>query len=166
MPTSGRPPSRRQPVRRLRCGWADSAALPPNGFTLIELVLALAIVALVAAVALPSLARRLDAAFSEADLQQAKSSAEVLPARVATLGIDLRLNAAAVRQVLPDGVLPLDIPSGWELIPEKTAVLTRTGTCEAGSWLLLEPAGGRRWRFAIADLTCEVSVVELTGAAR
>jgi prepilin-type N-terminal cleavage/methylation domain-containing protein len=132
------------------------------GFTLVELVLALSIIALVAAVALPSLVRRLDAAFSEADLQQAKSSAQMLPARVAALGIDLQLDKLSVAKALPDGVLPLDLPAGWEFTPEKVVRLMRSGSCEAGSWLLREPAGGRRWRFAMARLTCEVSVLELT----
>jgi prepilin-type N-terminal cleavage/methylation domain-containing protein len=71
------------------------------GFTLIEVLIALSIIAMVAAVAVPSLARRLDLAFSDADLQQAQASAKLLPARVATLGIELTLDAAALAKPLP-----------------------------------------------------------------
>jgi prepilin-type N-terminal cleavage/methylation domain-containing protein len=163
MPTSARPaPPHRHVDGAAACAsGAASRSRGVDGFTLIELLIALAIVALAAAVALPSLVRRLDAAFSDADLQQTQTSAQVLPARVATLGIDLRLDKAALSQPLPDGALPLDIPRGWEATVEAAPQLTRSGSCEAGSWRLREPVGGRRWRFAITQLTCEVRVVEL-----
>jgi prepilin-type N-terminal cleavage/methylation domain-containing protein len=168
MPTSARPAALHRHAETAAPSAGRAAARPharpharPRGFTLIELLIALAIVAMAAAVALPSLVRRLDAAFSDADLQQAQTSAQVLPARVATLGIDVRLDKAALSQALPDGALPLDIPRGWDISIEVAPQLTRSGSCEAGSWRLREPLGGRRWRFAIARLTCEVSVLEL-----
>ncbi len=135
------------------------------GFTLIEVLIALSIIAMVAAVAVPSLARRLDLAFSDADLQQAQASAKLLPARVATLGIDLTLDAAALAKPLPDGYPPLDIPRGWETKVETPARLSRSGTCEAGSLVLLEPTEGRRWRFEVARLTCAVGVTALAEGA-
>jgi prepilin-type N-terminal cleavage/methylation domain-containing protein len=136
-----------------------------TGFTLIEVLIALAIIALVAAVAVPGLARRLDAAFGDADLQQAVASARLLPARVATLGIDLTLDTAAMSRPLPDGGPPLDIPRGWEVTVEKPARLSRSGTCEAGSLVVREPAEGRRWRFGVARLTCEIGIMTLAEGA-
>lgn len=129
------------------------------------MLIALAIIALVAAVALPGLASRLDAAFSDADLQQAQASARLLPARVATLGIDLTLDAAALAKPLPDGNLPLDLPRGWQTQVETPARLSRSGTCDAGSLVLREPTEGRRWRFGVARITCEVSITALTEGA-
>jgi prepilin-type N-terminal cleavage/methylation domain-containing protein len=161
MPTSAKPAPPHRPAEYTAAPLDGRAASQPRGFTLIELLIALAIVAMAAAVALPSLVRRLDAAFSDADLQQTQTSAEVLPARVATLGIDLRLNKAALTTPLPDGALPLDIPRGWEAAVEAAPYLTRSGSCEAGTLLLREPVGSRRWRFSIAQLTCEVRVTAL-----
>jgi hypothetical protein len=80
---------------------------------------------------------------------------------VATLGVDLRLDKAALQRALPDGALPLDIPRGWDATVEAPPHLSRSGSCESGSWLLREPVGGRRWRFTLTHLTCEVTVVEL-----
>lgn len=165
MPTSAaQVPPHRRPVdspgiacpRRPVAGIASS-----TGFTLIEVLIALAIISMVAAVVVPSLARRLDAAFSDADLQQAQASARLLPARVATLGIDLTLDAAALDKPLPDGNLPLDIPPGWKVKIESPARLSRSGTCDAGSLVLLEPTEGRRWRFGVARITCEITLTAL-----
>lgn len=157
-----------QTQRRPRSADPSAAARPPHvqarsrrGFTLIEVLIALSIIGLVAAVAVPGLAHRLDRAFSDADLQQVQTSMRMLPARVATLGVDLKLDTSATTTPLPDGSPPLDIPSGWELKVERAAMLSRTGACEAGSFVLGEPASGRRWRFAVARITCELSVTPL-----
>ncbi len=117
---------------------------------------------MLAAVVMPGLARRLDSAYSDAELQQALSSASMLPARVATLGIDLQLDAEALGKPLPDGQLPIDIPRGWTTKVETAARLSRTGSCEPGSLLLREPSSGHRWRLTYARLTCELGVAALS----
>ena len=94
-------------------------------------------------------------------MQQALSSAQVLPVRVATLGIDLTLDQAALGLAMPDGKLPIDIPRGWQVKVERAAKLTRSGSCEAGSLLLTEPTQGKRWRVAIKRISCEVEVLAL-----
>jgi prepilin-type N-terminal cleavage/methylation domain-containing protein len=147
-------------IARPRWPVADTAR--STGFTLIEVLIALAIISMVAAVVVPGLARRLDAAFSDADLLQAQTSARLLPARVATLGIDLTLDAAALDKRLPDGNLPLDIPHRWKVKIESPARLSRSGTCDAGSLVLLEPNEGRRWRIDVARITCEVTLTSLS----
>ena len=94
-------------------------------------------------------------------MQQALSSAQILPVRVATLGIDLTLDQAALGLAMPDGKLPIDIPRGWQVKVERAAKLTRSGSCEAGSLLLTEPTQGKRWRVAIKRISCEVEVLAL-----
>lgn len=163
MPTSAVPTALRRRARPPCCG--PRAARRPlaqeAGFTLIEVLIALSIIALVAAVVLPSLARRLDAAFSDADLQQALSSAQALPVRVVTMAVDLTLDAASLSKPLPDGRLALDLPSGWQATVEKAPRLWQSGTCDAGSLLLTETLQGRRWRVAFARQTCEVTITAL-----
>ncbi|MCC7461849.1 MAG: type II secretion system protein [Gammaproteobacteria bacterium] len=144
---------------------AASRLARPRGFTLLEVLVALAIIGLVAAVALPSLGRRLDAAFVDADLQQARASALMLPARVATLGIELTLDAAALARALPDGQPPLDLPAGWSVQVRKAPVFARAGSCVPGELELAAP-GGQRWRLAYARLTCELTASELPEGAR
>jgi prepilin-type N-terminal cleavage/methylation domain-containing protein len=165
MPTSATPAALR---RRL----ADRPAPRPThcrrcqaGFTLIEVLIALGIIALMAAVVVPGLARRLDTAFQQADLQQVLSSARLLPARVATLGIDLTLDAAALDKPLPDGNPPLDLPSGWTVRVESPARLAHSGTCVSGALVVQEPTEGRRWRVGVARLSCEIAITELDAAA-
>ncbi|GMV44666.1 MAG: hypothetical protein AMXMBFR66_00640 [Pseudomonadota bacterium] len=147
---------------------APSAARPvartggraPRGFTLLEVLAALAIVALVAAVALPGLGRRLDIAFADADLEQVRASALLLPARTATLGIELTLDEAAVARALPDGQPPLDLPQGWSVQVRQPPRFGRGGSCAEGAFDLRAPADGRRWRFTYARLSCALSVVD------
>ncbi len=126
------------------------------------MLIALAIIALLAAVALPGLARRLDAAFADADLQQLGSSADGLPARVATLGVDLLLDQAALAAVLPDGNLPIDIPPGWTAEVEKAARFWHSTSCAAGSLMVTQTSTGQRWRITVARATCAVSLARLT----
>ena len=111
---------------------------------------------MVAAVAVPSLARRLDLAFSDADLQQAQASAKLLPARVATLGIDLsstpRRSPTATRRQ-PAAGHPARLGSqGRDASRDcRAPALAKPGRC-----CCVEPTEGRRWRFDVARLTCEV----------
>lgn len=140
---------------------ADFAATDSSGFTLLEVLLALAVIGFVMAIAVPQLARRLDGAFADAELAQTRSSARSLPVRVALLGVELRLDQAALSRALPDGRPPLDLPVRWTATVEKAPVFSRIGSCETGALLLAEPDTGRRWQLSFARVTCEVSLTPL-----
>lgn len=130
-----------------------------QGFTLIEVVIALSIIALVTAVTVPAMARRLDAAFRAADLSRVTSSAKLLPARAATLGIEFALDGVAPVKALPDGRLPLDLPLGWTLLPSKMPPrFGRAGSCSAGELIVESGAPIQRWRLQFSEMSCDLQI--------
>lgn len=136
-----------------------------GGFTLIEVVIALAIVALVAAVAVPAMARRLDSAYRTADLAQVIGSARLLPVRAAAMGIERKLDVAGLAARLADGALPLDLPPGWTVTPDRTPPqIGRAGSCTNGDLILTSPPPVQSWRLRFGGLSCQVQVTE-SGAA-
>ncbi|KQW42088.1 MULTISPECIES: type II secretion system protein [unclassified Roseateles] len=137
-----------------------------GGFTLIEVVVALAIIGLVAAVAVPALARRLDAAYRAADLAQVVGSARLLPVRAAAMGAELKLDASGLIRPMADGQPPMDLPPGWTLVPQDPPPrLGRAGSCTEGSLLLTAPTPVRTWRLHFGALSCELQVTELGGGS-
>jgi len=125
-----------------------------RGFTLLEVVIALSIIGLLTAVAVPALAKRLESAFESADLAQVRSSAELLSTRLATLGVELRLDAKAQTLPLPDGRLPLDLPPGWTLESKAPPFFGRLGACEPGEVQIKDPRSQRQWRLQFAAISC------------
>lgn len=134
----------------------------PRGFTLIEVVIALSIIGLVTAVAVPVMARRVDEAFRAADLALIFSRAKLLPARVATLGVELVLDKEGLARPLPDGHPPLELPEGWRLLGGDDAPrFGRGASCIAGELTLQSPEPAQRWRLHFADLSCEAQLTSL-----
>lgn len=137
-----------------------------GGFTLIEVVVALTIIGLVAAVAVPALARRLDSAYRAADLAQVVGSARLLPVRAAAMGAEIKLDANGLARPMADGQPPLELPPGWTLTPLDPAPhLGRAGSCTEGSLLLTAPAPVQSWRLHFDALSCGLQVVPLGGDA-
>ncbi|WP_269631610.1 type II secretion system protein [Pelomonas sp. BJYL3] len=128
-----------------------------RGFTLLEVVIALSIIGLLTAVAVPALAKRLESAFESADLAQVRSSAELLSTRLATLGVELRLDAKSQARLLPDGRPPLDLPPGWTLDSKAPPVFGRLGACEPGEVQIRDPRSQRQWRLQFAAISCTAS---------
>lgn len=128
------------------------------------MLIALSILGLLAAVAIPQLSKRLDSAFADADLAQVVSSARLLPVRLATLGIELKLDAAAMRSPLPDGRQVLDLPLNWQVSVERPPIFGRSGSCDEGSLVVTEPAAGLRWRISFAPISCQTTVTALQGS--
>ncbi len=135
------------------------------GFTLIEVLIALSIIAMVAAVAVPSLARRLDLAFSDADLQQARPARSCCRHAWPRSASTSRSTRRRSPSRYPTAIHRWTYRAVGKRKVETPARLSRSGTCEAGSLVLLEPTEGRRWRFDVARLTCEVGVTALAEGA-
>lgn len=136
-----------------------------EGFTLIEVVIALSIIGLVTAVAVPAMARKVDAAFRSADLSLIQARLRLLPARTATLGVELTLNTQTLSQRLPDGHLPIDMPIGWSITagtpPPK---LGRGSTCTEGVLLLKSPEPVQLWQIRLSNIGCEPQMSALGSA--
>lgn len=143
---------RRRPLRR-------NGRCERSGFTLIEVLIALAIIGFVAALAVPALIKRLDAAFRSADLAQVVASAALLPVRAAAQGVVLTLDAEGLTRALPDGQPPLDLPPGWRLSPgAPTLQIARGGTCTAASVILTSPPPTQQWELGFEALSCRLQV--------
>jgi prepilin-type N-terminal cleavage/methylation domain-containing protein len=137
-----------------------------GGFTLIEVVVALAVIGLVAAVAVPEMARRLDTAYRSADLAQVVGSARLLPTRATAMGSELTLDEPSLTRAMADGQPPLDLPPGWTLKPQQPAPrVGRGGSCTEGSLLLTAPAPVQSWQLRFREVSCELQVTELRGGS-
>lgn len=139
----------------------DPRPLRQYGFTLLEVVIALSIVGLLTAVAVPALAKRLESAFAAADLGQVRASAELLPVRLATLGVEMQLDEKTQARLLPDGKPPLDLPPEWRLQTSQPPRFGRNGSCEAGELLVTETRTQRQWRLQFAKISCHVTMSSL-----
>jgi len=109
---------------------------------------------------LPGLARRLDIAFGEADLQQSLSSARLLRARVATLASTCDLDAAALDKVLARRQPAVDLPAaGAGRSVRQRGCRTPAAASPAPCCCANRPraAAGAE----LARLTCELSIAAL-----
>lgn len=139
MPTSGS--SRRNKGRAVR----------DRGFTLLELLIVLALIGLVAAVVVPGLARTYDAIVGSGERADVARAIEAVPLRVRASGEALKLepgDAAAFAALL-------DLPAGWRVVLEQPLRVERSGLCHPAkvrvtgrdvteTWMLTSPSCGVR----------------------
>lgn len=130
-----------------------------SGFTLLETLIALSLLALAAAVSLPSLSRRIDSAFRDADLAVIVAQIQELPLRCAQLGNGCTLNDSNWSKPLPDGRPALSLPPGWALmgIPKPLHV-GRAGVCSGAHWRLQPPDAAAVWSLHVQPVSCSVEL--------
>lgn len=121
----------------------------PSGFTLLEMVVVLAILGLVTALAAPSLLRTISTWQRQAQVDAVLDEVRALPGRARSWGADIHLDNAA----LAAASSPLSVPDGWSLSVPSPWHVQGNGVCLGGELLLGD--GGRTWRIAVDAPFCE-----------
>lgn len=123
--------------------------MPRRGFTLLELLIVLALLGLAAAVVVPGLARTYDAIVRSGERADVVRALEGLPLRVRATGRELALDAEDA-QALAEAA---PLPDGWSARLLEPLRIERTGVCHpsrvrvAGrgleeTWEILAPGCG------------------------
>jgi prepilin-type N-terminal cleavage/methylation domain-containing protein len=128
------------------CPRSDAAA-PAGGFTLLELLIVLALVSMVAAMVAPRLQRTYDAVARSGERAEAVRQLERLPllARERGTGIDI---AADDAQALT-GMLAL--PQGWTATPLGPLQVEASGLCHAAKVRVAGGGSAETWTLAMPD---------------
>ena len=104
-----------------------------RGFTLVELVVVLALVALATGLAAPALVRGLDAAHERGMRADVRALLEGMPVRAYQTGSALEIDAAALQRLLPE------LPQGWRLEVDAPLRYAPNGVAAGGAVRLLIP---------------------------
>jgi prepilin-type N-terminal cleavage/methylation domain-containing protein len=123
-----------------------------HGFTLLELLVVLALVALVTGIVTPAVIRGLASARERGVASDMQALLEGLPVRAYQTGVSLELDASALRR------LGNELPEGWQI--EVTPVLRYgpSGVASGGTVRLLTP-GHEPLAWRIAPVSGEVDMV-------
>ena len=122
-----------------------------RGFTLVELVVVLALVALATGIAAPAVVRGVAAARERGVLADVRVLLEGMPVRAVQSGSGLDMDAAALRRLVPE------LPAGWRLEVDPPLRYAPNGVAAGGAVRLLIP--GRdptTWRVAAVSGRVEV----------
>lgn len=131
------------------CPRADAA----RGFTLLELLIVLAILAGASAIVAPRLQATYDAIVSSSERAEVRRSLERLPLLARDDGRDVRIpatadGAAALRVLVP-------VPDGWRVRPLDPVVVHRSGVCEPARLAVLRGEATETWQLKAPLCTVE-----------
>jgi prepilin-type N-terminal cleavage/methylation domain-containing protein len=132
---------------------SDTCRRADGGFTLIELVIAIAIVGLGLTIAVPRLTGWLDRLTSSIRQQQFEDALAELGRKARHTGRTLVLHSTNTARNAPSDVggsstaqPPIELPSNWTLTVEPPIAFRYDGLCTGGTVHLNYPAGERSYR--------------------
>jgi general secretion pathway protein G len=120
-----------------------------RGFTLMELLVVLALIAAVAGLAMPNFSRLLDSFSSNTAWRAVESELGDLSYRAFSSGRALRLDAASARAHLTT------LPPDWKFASVKPLIYRQSGWCEGGQ-LTITAADGQSRAYTLSAPKCEV----------
>lgn len=128
------------------------ASRMPRGFTLIEMLVVMAVLGLASSVVLPGMWRMLEAARARGDIADMEAAIASLPAR--------RFFAATPATLDRDSFAALvaPLPEGWDLAVPSPIRFATNGVCSGGELTLSAP-GGLVLRYRLAPLTCAMEAL-------
>ncbi len=128
-------------------------ALSPKfrGFTLLEMVVVLAIIATIAGVALPNFARMVESYEQKASLGTVTSELAGLSFRAFSTAVPITLSDDSVRTLL------LSLPADWQFVVDKPISMQANGFCLGGD-ATMTAKNGATWRVNLAPPLCAVEI--------
>lgn len=129
-----------------------TASRLPRGFTLIEMLVVMAVLGLASSVVLPGMWRMLQAAQARGELVDLQAALTSLPTR--------RFFAGTPGQLDQDNfsALVAPLPTGWEVSIPAPVRFAANGVCSGGTLALSAP-GGLVVRYRLARLTCALETL-------
>ncbi len=119
-----------------------------GGFTLLEMLVVLALIATVAGIALPNFGRFLDSFSAATKWREVESELADLPYRAFSSGRMIRLENGTVRGHLQK------LPADWQVTSAGAIVYRDNGWCEGGT-LVITNANGMKREYVLTAPRCE-----------
>ena len=129
------------------CPRSKPAVPPASGFTLLELLIVLALIAMMAAMVAPRLQQTYDAVARSGERAEARRQLERLPLRARAAGAAIEIpadEAAAFARAVP-------LPEGWAMTATTPLRVEANGICLGGSVAVQAPRLAETWTLSAPD---------------
>ncbi len=136
-------------MTRMSGSCRPEAGSAQTGFTLLEILIVLALVAVLAALVAPRLSRTYEAVAGSGERAEVVRQLERLPLRARSLGVDIHVEQDAAATLAEH----LTLPQGWQVRPLDDLAIQGNGICKGGRvevsglgaveiWVLQSPGCG------------------------